>query len=82
MALLHKSLKPDVVLVDMPPMLATDDVMAFLPNVDAMLLIAAAGSSTIKEVDDCERELAEHSNVMGVILNKCKYVPENYGYTY
>ena len=82
MALLHKSLKPDVVLVDMPPMLATDDVMAFLPNVDAMLLIAAAGSSTIKEVDDCERELSERTNVMGVILNKCKYVPENYGYSY
>lgn len=82
MKTLHKSLKPDVVLVDMPPMLATDDVIAFLPNVDAMLLIVAAGSTTVSEVDECERELSERTNVMGVILNKCRYIPENYGYAY
>lgn len=82
METLHKTLQPDVVLVDMPPMLATDDVMAFLPNVDAMLLIAAAGSTTTHEIDECERELSERTNVMGVILNKCKYIPENYGYSY
>lgn len=82
METLHKTLKPDVVLVDMPPMLATDDVIAFLPNLDAVLLIVAAGATKISEVDECERELSERTNVMGVILNKCEYTPENYGYAY
>ncbi len=79
---MHKTLRPDVVIVDMPPMLATDDVIAFLPNVDAMLLVAAAGTTIMKDIDDCERELSERTNVMGVVLNKCDYVPDNYGYGY
>lgn len=79
---MHDTLRPDIVIADMPPMLATDDVIAFLPNVDAMLLIAAAGSSTMKDIDDCERELSERTNVMGVVLNKCDFIPDNYGYKY
>lgn len=79
---MHKTLRPDVVIVDMPPMLATDDVIAFLPNVDAMLLVAAAGTTIMKDIDDCERELSERTNVMGVVLNKCDYIPDNYGYGY
>lgn len=79
---LHKTLRPDVVLVDLPPMMSTDDVMAFLPNLDAVLIIAAAGTTQMREVDDCERELSERTNVMGVVLNKCEYIPDNYGYKY
>ena len=82
MKLLRDTLKPTVVIVDMPPMMATDDVVAFMPNVDAMLLVVAAGQSKMKDVDDCERELSERTNVMGVVLNKCRYVPENYYYKY
>lgn len=82
MTFLHNSLAPDIVIVDMPPMLATDDVLAFLPNVDAMLLIAAAGTTIMSDIDDCERELSERTNVMGVVLNKCNYIPDNYGYKY
>jgi len=47
-----------------------------------MLLVVAAGQSKMKDVDDCERELSERTNVMGVVLNKCRYVPENYYYKY
>ena len=82
MKLLKDTLRPTVVIVDMPPMMATDDVVAFMPNVDAMLLVVAAGQSKIKDIDDCERELAERTNVMGVVLNKCRFVPDNYYYKY
>ena len=82
MGFLHKSMRPDVVLVDLPPMMSTDDVMAFLPNLDAVLIVAAAGMTQMREVDDCERELSERTNVMGVVLNKCEYIPDNYGYKY
>ena len=82
MDLLKSTLAPDIILVDLPPMLATDDVMAFLPNVDAVLLVAGAGASTLREVDDCERDLAEQTDVMGVVLNKCEYGNESYSYSY
>ena len=57
----------------MPPMLMSDDAMAFLPHVDCVLLVAAAEKSRLDEVDKCEQELAEQTNVLGVVLNKCRY---------
>ncbi|TKT80278.1 CpsD/CapB family tyrosine-protein kinase [Aquamicrobium sp. LC103] len=77
---MKQRLKPDVVIYDLPPMLANDDVMAFLPSVDCVILVAAAEASTFGELDACERELAERSNFLGIVLNKCRYVPEKYGY--
>ncbi|MCF8486645.1 MAG: CpsD/CapB family tyrosine-protein kinase [Rhodobacteraceae bacterium] len=73
---------PDIMIFDMPPMLVTDDAMAFAGQVDCVLLVAAAESTTIKEVDTCEREIASQTNVMGVILNKCRYMGQEYGYGY
>jgi hypothetical protein len=57
-------------------------VLAFHQHYDCALLVAAAEVSTLDEIDKCERELAEHTNVMGVILNKCRYTTEKYGYYY
>jgi Mrp family chromosome partitioning ATPase len=77
---LKRKLHPNVILFDLPPMLANDDVMAFLPLVDCVILIAAAEQSTLGEIDICEQELSEKSKVLGVVLNKCRYAPEKYGY--
>ncbi|MCF7702182.1 CpsD/CapB family tyrosine-protein kinase [Loktanella sp. M215] len=73
---------PDITIFDMPPMLAADDMMAFATQVDCVLIIAAAEKTTTKEIDLCEQELARQTNVMGVVLNECRYIgPEaNYGY--
>lgn len=73
---------PDLVIFDMPPMLVSDDTMAFMSQVDCVLLVAAAEASTIKEIDTCERELASQTNVMGVVLNKCRFMGPDYGYSY
>ena len=73
---------PDIMVFDMPPMLATDDMMSFASQVDCVLLLAAAERSTIKEIDACERELASQTNVLGIVLNKCRYVEQGYGYGY
>lgn len=72
----------DIFLFDMPPMLAGDETMAFIGQVDCVLLVAAAESTTVKEVDDCERDLAGQTNVLGVVLNKCRYMGPDYGYSY
>lgn len=72
--------QPTLMIFDLPPMLVSDDVMAFIGQVDCVLLIAAAEKTTIQEVDICERDLAAHTNVMGVVLNKCRYLDKSYGY--
>lgn len=67
---------------DMPPMMVTDDVQAFAGHVDCVLLVAAAGTTTVKEIDTCERELAALTNVLGVVLNKCRYPEHEHSYGY
>jgi Mrp family chromosome partitioning ATPase len=70
---LRKRMSPDVLLFDLSSMLPNDDVIAFLGNVDCVILVAAAEQSSLDDVDACERELSEQSNVAGVVLNRCRY---------
>lgn len=73
---------PDVMIFDMPPMLVNDDTIAFQQHIDCVLIVAAAESSTVAEIEKCERDLAEQTNVLGVVLNKCKLqaADARYGY--
>lgn len=73
-------LEPDLIIFDLPPFLPTDDVQAFLPNVDSTILVVAADQSKTSDVDQCERHLAQSSNLLGVVLNRCRYTPDT-GYT-
>jgi len=79
-AAIKAAFQPDMIIYDLPPMLQSDDVMAFLPHLDCVLLIAAAEKSRLDEVDKCEQELSEQTRVLGVVLNKCRYGGEDYGY--
>lgn len=76
--------RPDVMIFDTPPLHAGDDTMAFLDQVDCALLIAEAEKSTIEEIDKSEQELSSRTNVLGVTLNKCRYLSrhEEYGKEY
>lgn len=80
LATMQSRLGPDVILYDLPPMLAFDDVLAFAPNVDCVLIVTAAEMTTGAEADICEYELSQRTKVLGVVLNKCRYTPEKYGY--
>lgn len=68
--MLIDALCPDVVLYDLPPMLEHDDLEAFLPQVDGVLIVADAGRTTARQIDECERRLAGKTNLLGVILNR------------
>lgn len=69
---------PDIMIFDTPPLLVTDDTLAFLKHIDCALLVAAAGKTTIKQIDNCERELAAQTNVLGITLNKVRYMSSDY----
>ena len=82
LARLDADYAPTILLCDMPPMLLSDDMLAFAPRVDCVLLLAAAETTSIDDLDLCERELSAHTNVLGVVLNKCRYTDPTYGYGY
>jgi len=82
LAEIEKTYHPDIMIFDMPPMLVTDDTMAFLKNVDCCILVAGADSTTIEQIDTCEKEIAGQTNVLGVVLNKCRHMESGYGYDY
>ena len=62
--------RPDAVIYDLPPLLSSDDVIAFLPWVDCVLLVAAAGVTRAVEIKECEHLLSEQTSILGVLLNK------------
>ena len=68
---------PDVVLFDLPPLLAGDDARSFLRHADCAMLMAQAEVTTAQQVDISEREVAEQTNVVGVVLNQCKFDDRN-----
>lgn len=74
--------KPELMLFDLPPVLVSDETRGFLKLVDAVLILASAETSTIAQIDDVEREIAQYSNVAGVVLNECRYMDDGYGYGY
>jgi len=63
-------LDPDIVLYDLPPMLDYDDVSAFLPQIDGVLLVADANRTLGSQIEECERRLAGKTPLLGVILNR------------
>lgn len=67
---MRETLRPDLVLYDLPPTLACDDVIAFLPQVDGVLLVVGGGLTKAEDVRTCERLFADQVPLLGVILNK------------
>jgi hypothetical protein len=60
---------PDIMIYDMPSILVGDNTRAFLKNVDCALIVARANNTKYGHFDACEREIAEYTNVIGVVLN-------------
>ena len=58
-----------IVIFDLPPVLAADDVMTLVPRVDCVLMVVGSGVSTQKEVEEAMNRLSK-ANLLGVVLNK------------
>lgn len=79
---IQRDWQPDIMIFDTPPMLATDDHVSFMARVDCALLVAAAERTRLANIDSCEKELGQLTNVLGVVLNKCRYPDDAAGYGY
>lgn len=72
--------EPDLMFFDTPPLMVSDDSQGFLESVDCALLVVAAEKTPIDRIDVAERQLSELTNVLGIVLNRCRYTSGAHGY--
>jgi len=65
------------VIVDLPPILPSDDVISILPQLDCVLFVVAAGTTTTQEIKECNKHLAS-TDVVRVVLNKSEDTTSTY----
>lgn len=68
-----------IVVFDLPPITAVDDVIAVLPKIDCVLLVVGNGMSNRREIQEAQRHLGR-ANVLGYVLNKAAVPVRNPGY--
>ena len=66
---IRQNFKGYTVILDLPPILPSDDVMMILPQIDCVLFVAGVGISTVSEIKECNKHL-DSTSVLRVILNK------------
>lgn len=63
-------LQPDITILDMPPALESDDVLAMAPHLDAILLVVDGTSTTPEDIRRCTSMFDGNIPLAGVVLNK------------
>jgi Mrp family chromosome partitioning ATPase len=74
---IKREFRSHTVIFDLPPMLLGDDVISILPRMDAALLVAGIGSSSVADIKQCQRHL-ESTPVVRVVVNKVSEKIDNY----
>lgn len=67
------------IILDFPPILAGDDVITVLPQIDCVLFVAGAGVSTKSEIKECNKHL-DNASVIRVVVNKAQDSSTNHYY--
>lgn len=74
---IKKDFRSRVVIFDLPPMLLGDDVISILPRMDAALLIAGVGSTSVSDIKECQKHL-QRTPVVRVVVNKATETAGSY----
>ncbi len=78
---LKRAYHSHIIIMDLPPLLTTDDTIAFLPQVDCVLLVTAVGSSTVAQIEECSRHL-QSADVVRIVVNKVPETSTHYYHYY
>jgi hypothetical protein len=83
MRALLQGLKKDyqIIILDLPPMLSSDDVLCILPYIDCALLVAAVGQSKRADIEESIRHL-ESTPLVRLVLNKSTEDASSLYYSY
>jgi Mrp family chromosome partitioning ATPase len=66
---IKRDFRSRIVIFDLPPMLLGDDVISILPRMDAALLVAGIGSTSVSDIKECQKHLLR-TPVIRVVVNK------------
>jgi Mrp family chromosome partitioning ATPase len=69
---MEAALDPNIVLFDLPPILAQDDVLALKPHLDCILMVAGGGITTPRDLREASKRLGEDLPILGVVLNRAE----------
>lgn len=79
---LHHDSRSSLVVVDLPPILVGDDVVAIAPLLDCLLVIVEERKTEVEDLRQAA-ELIKEFNLLGTVLNKSAQKPTlNAGYYY
>jgi len=67
--ILKREFRSRIVIFDMPPMLLGDDVISVLPQMDAVLLVAGIGQTSVADIKECHKHL-KTTPVVRVLVNR------------
>lgn len=65
----RRTYRSHTVILDLPPILSSDDVIALMPQIDCVLLVAAVEVSKVSEIQECNRHL-QASHLIRLVVNK------------
>jgi Mrp family chromosome partitioning ATPase len=74
---IKRDFRSHLVIFDLPPLLIGDDVLSILPQMDAVLLLAGAGSSSVADIKECQKHL-KRTPVVRVVVNRVAEMPDAY----
>lgn len=66
---LRREFRSRLIILDLPPVLAGDDVISLQPQLQSILMVAAAGSSTVADLKACSKHLRS-TPIVRVVVNK------------
>lgn len=80
---MQEELQADLVLFDLPPALAMDDVLALRPHLDCVLIVVGGGETRARDMREVQARLGEDMPVLGVVMNKAEVDgSSDYSYSY
>lgn len=68
----RKAVRPALVVLDLPPMLANDETIPSALDADRLVLVLAVGQSTVADLEACKTFLGSKAGVQ-VVLNKTRW---------
>lgn len=66
---IKREFRSRIVIFDLPPILLGDDAISILPRMDATLLVAGIGTTSVADVRECQKYL-QRTPIVRVVANK------------
>ena len=74
---IKRDFRSRIVIFDLPPILTGDDVISILPQMDAILLVAGVGTTSVADIKECQKHI-KATPVVRVVVNKATDATEAY----